>query len=80
MPIFLLQSLLKIIQIESGLQLEALMNLNDFLNNALSEVDLTAAAYLLSAVVNSLGNQIVDQAFSEVRSLTSIIKHVINFL
>ena len=43
------------------------MSLNDFTDaNAGEPVDLTAAAYLLSAIVNSLGDQIVETAISEV--------------
>ena len=48
------------------------MNLNDIVLNAtVSGIDseglnLTAAAYLLSAIVNRLGNQTVESAISQV--------------
>ena len=51
------------------------MNLNDLVNsNAGESVNLTVAAYLLSAIVNGLGNQIVEPAVSKViESLVIII-------
>ena len=46
------------------------MHLNDLVNstveNAGETLDLTAAAYLLSTIVNTLGDQIVEVAISEV--------------
>ena len=42
------------------------MDLRSFVDPTREEVDLTAAAYLLSAVVNDLGNETVERAISEV--------------
>ena len=57
------------------------MSLNDLVNataeNASEPVDLTAAAYLLSTIINNLGDQIVELAISEVSALT--YNAIINF-
>ena len=56
-------------QILNGSVIDALVKLNDVILNATvssDPMDLTAAAYLLSATVNRLGNQTVQSAISEV--------------
>ena len=53
----------------------ALMILNDLLNpNTAGNVNLTAAAYLLSAIVNGFDSQTVTPAISEVFSYDTLIK------
>ena len=69
-------------QIESRMYTSALVILNDFVSlsvttAAIGNVNLTQASYLLSAIVNGFGDQIVGQGVSEVFNNFLNLRHII---